>query len=106
MNLRAIREERDLTQKELADKIGVSHTNIYNYEVGRTEPSIEMLIKLSEALDVSVGYLIGAEDEDGKRVSALPSDKDLKLLKAFHRLEPIEQETVLAMVTAFCEKKK
>ena len=105
MNLRAIREELGLTQKDLANKIGVSHTNIYNYEVGRTEPSIEMLIKLADALGVSVGFLVGAEDEDGGKFSVLPSEKELKLLNAFRRLEPFEQETVLTQITALCEKK-
>ena len=99
------KQDPHLKQKDLANKIGVSHTNIYNYEVGRTEPSIEMLIKLSDALGVSVGFLVGAEDEDGGKFSVLPSEKELKLLNAFRRLEPFEQETVLTQITALCEKK-
>lgn len=106
MNLRLIREELGLSQKELAEKLNVSHTNIYNYEVGRTEPSIEVLKQLATVLGVSVGYLVGAEDEDGRPVPQDLPEQDRELLKAFHKLRPFEQETVLTQIGALVEKVK
>lgn len=106
MNLRLIREELGLSQKELAEKLNVSHTNIYNYEVGRTEPSIDILKQLAAVLGVSVGYLVGAEDESGRAVPSDLPQKDLDLLKAFHKLGPFEQETILIQINALAEKVK
>ena len=106
MNLRLIREELGLSQKKLAEKLNVSHTNIYNYEVGRTEPSIDILKQLAAVLGVSVGYLVGAEDESGRAVPTGLPQKDLDLLKAFHKLGPFEQETILIQINALAEKVK
>lgn len=106
MNLRLIREELGISQKELAEKLNVSHTNIYNYEVGRTEPSLDMLKQIAAVLGVSVGYLVGAEDESGRPVPSDLPQKDLDLLKAFHKLGPFEQETILIQINALAEKVK
>ena len=99
MRLKELREERGLTQKELGKMIGGQQANIYNYEVGRTEPSIDILKQLANILGVSVGYLIGAEDEDGRTVSpelTELSEKERKLLKFFDALSEMEQDKLIA----------
>lgn len=106
MNLKLIREELGISQKELAEKLNVSHTNIYNYEVGRTEPSLSMLKQIAEVLGVSVGYLVGAEDEFGHAIPKDIPQRDKELLKAFHKLHPFEQETILIQINALAEKVK
>ena len=52
-----------LKQKELAEKIGVSESRISQYENGSQNPRINTLIKLSEALGVSLKSLCGDEWE-------------------------------------------
>jgi transcriptional regulator with XRE-family HTH domain len=47
----------NLSQIELADKIGITERSIYNYEQGNTFPQRAVLKKLAEALNVSVAYL-------------------------------------------------
>ncbi|MDY6367573.1 MAG: helix-turn-helix transcriptional regulator [Clostridia bacterium] len=64
MRLKEIREELNISQKELAEKLKVSPTNVYNYENGRTEPSIDMLIKIADLLNVSIDYLVGRSNEN------------------------------------------
>ena len=56
--LSKIRKEKSITQSELADLLYVTNKTISSWESDRTEPSLEMLIKLSEILDCSVAYLI------------------------------------------------
>lgn len=53
---------RKYTQKELAEKINVSKDSIYNWEKGRSEPSIDDLILLATVLDVTIDYLVGKDD--------------------------------------------
>ena len=59
--LSKLRRKKKITQKILADKLFVADKTISSWETGRTEPGLEMLIKLSEILDCSVGYLIYGE---------------------------------------------
>jgi transcriptional regulator with XRE-family HTH domain len=55
--LRQLRRERDLTQEQLAEAIGVSVEAISNFERGVHAPSFETMEKLVEALGVSVDKL-------------------------------------------------
>ena len=59
MNLKKLRVAKGISQKDLANQFSVSPTNIYNYEAGRTEPSIDMLIKLADFFDCTVDVLVG-----------------------------------------------
>lgn len=58
-NLKKIRQDKNLTQEELAKKINTSRSNIANYENDKNMPSVEMLEKLSTSLDCSIDYLMG-----------------------------------------------
>ena len=60
--LKAIRIESGKTQKEVYTALEMSANGYASYEQGRTEPSIETLIKLCKVLDVSSDYLLGLED--------------------------------------------
>lgn len=114
MLLREIREEMGFSQKELAKQMGVSPTNIYNYESGRTEPNIDTLIKLSKILNVSVDYLLGIEDDLGikgyapakERISAAEalSGEEEDLLKDFRKLGVFARSSILIQVRALAEK--
>lgn len=51
------REKRGLTQRELADKTGVSHGAIGQYETGRAMPRLSTLQRIAVALDTTVSEL-------------------------------------------------
>lgn len=57
-NIRSLRKELKLTQKELAKKANISFRTIQNYESGLTPPSIKTIEKIALALGVSVERLI------------------------------------------------
>ena len=61
-NVRALRDERNLSQGQLAEKINTTDDSIFSWEKGRSQPSIEYLCALCKALGVSADYLIGLED--------------------------------------------
>lgn len=60
--LRNLRLEKELTQKQVAEAIGLTRNAIVNYESGIREPSIETIILLCKYFDVSADYLIGLSD--------------------------------------------
>lgn len=53
-NLRRIRKEKKITQKQLAEKIGVQPSAISKYETGKVSPTVEQLEKIAEVLEVPV----------------------------------------------------
>ena len=60
--LKTIRIESGMTQKDVHEKLGVSLNCYASYEQGRTEPNIDMIVKLCKMFDVSADYLLGLED--------------------------------------------
>lgn len=61
-NLRKLRDETGISQKSLADKIGVSQQSINKYENHNIEPDISTLIRIADYFNTSVDYLIGHTD--------------------------------------------
>lgn len=53
-----LRKEKDMTQKDLADKLNVSDKAVSRWETGRSYPDIETLQRLAEVLEVPVGDLL------------------------------------------------
>lgn len=54
-----LREQRGYTQKELAKALNITASCLSKYEKGRTQPSMEMLIQLADALNTTTDYLLG-----------------------------------------------
>lgn len=57
-----LRKELNLTQEELAKKIGYTRTAVSAWEIGRNEPSNSDTVKLAEYFNVSTDYLLGKTD--------------------------------------------
>ncbi len=57
-NLRGIREDRDIKQKEIAKVLNVSQNTYSQYETGVISLTAEVLIKLSDFYGVSIDYLL------------------------------------------------
>jgi len=57
--IKQLRKERKLTQRELADKLGISHGSVALYETGDRKPDPEMINKIADFFDVTVDYLFG-----------------------------------------------
>ena len=51
--LKELRKERNLSQKELADIIGTNNSSVCDWERGRTEPSVEMIINICKLFEIS-----------------------------------------------------
>lgn len=60
--IRDLREDHDLTQRELAQKLNCSQQVYSNYELGQRDIPTDVLIKLSLFYNVSVDYILGISD--------------------------------------------
>lgn len=53
-----LRKNKGFTQLDLANKLFITDKAISSWEQNRTEPSLEMLVRIAEILDCSIGYLV------------------------------------------------
>lgn len=58
-NLRRIRELRGMTQAEMGQRAGVAAASVSHFETGQRSPSLATLVKLADALSVTVDTLLG-----------------------------------------------
>lgn len=57
--IRDLREDNDLKQKDLASYLSVDQSTYSDYENGRINVPVDMLIKIAEYYNVSLDYLVG-----------------------------------------------
>lgn len=62
-NIRALREDNDLTQQQLADYLGVAQNTYSQYETGKIAYTAQVWVKLADFYGVSVDYLLGRTDK-------------------------------------------
>lgn len=87
------RKQNKLSQEELADKLGVGRYQVASWEVGRTKPRKDTLLKISELLCCTVSYLQGVEDSTGSNIIEL----------AYFNEQGIENEEQRNQIRAFVE---
>ncbi len=61
MNLKQLRMSKKLTQKQLAERLGVKRTTICMWETGNSSPSLEILKKIAQVLNCSIDELVKEE---------------------------------------------
>ncbi len=77
--LYSLRIEKKLTQKQLADRIGLAISAVSSYESGSRYPSFETLIKLARIFHVSTDYLLGLTERRSIDVTGL-TDEEIELV--------------------------
>lgn len=94
-----IREERklnNLSQDELAEKLGMKRANISNYEAGRTVPPGSALLEMSKIFSVTTDYLLGLSNDAN---TSIPVDENLmQIQRAKRKLDEKEQSRMNQML--------
>lgn len=90
--LAALRKQRGFTQEALAELVGVTKTQVYRYENGSSQPTLDVIKKLAVSLCVTTDELIF---EEGERK---PDDSLLFLMEGISMLDPDEKHVVREMV--------
>ena len=60
--VRDLREDKDLTQKQLAEFLQIHQTTYSDYELGNLNIPVEVLIKLAKYYKTSIDYIVGLTD--------------------------------------------
>jgi len=90
-HLQHIRQTKGLSQGDLAKRTGLKPAAISHFETGQRKPSFDNLIKLADALGVSMDFLFGGGSEHASTASR-------KLLRDFEKLSPRDQDVVQEMI--------
>lgn len=77
--LKSLRIEKKLTQKQVADRIGLAISAVSSYESGSRYPSYEVLIQLARIFHVTTDYLLGMTDKRNIDVTGL-DDSEIELI--------------------------
>ncbi len=105
--LRTRRKLANLTQKELADMIGITFQQIQKYEAGANKISLQMLIKICKILQCNISYFL---DElclsDISAPSALQNNMEDELLLAFRNIKNLRiQLAILELIKQLSNKR-
>ena len=97
--IRDLREDADLTQAQVAEKLYLHLTQYRRYECGQSEVPLDIAIGIARLYRVSLDYIAGiTDDKMGLTRSAL-SENETKLVNGFRRLDAVGQGRVLERVS-------
>ena len=105
-NIKRLRKKKKWSQTDLAEKIGSHLSHVNRIETGKYRPSLPVLIKLAESLEVSLDTLVnGGEEENFKEIKI--EDKNLaQRLKLMDSLETKEKEALICVIDSMLTKSK
>lgn len=98
--IKELREEKQITQAELADMIGMTQDSISLWEKGRRIPNTLYLIPLCKIFNVTTDYLLGRESEYSENAAdtqAQPRD-ELLLLQAYRTMSLGKKKALFNML--------
>jgi len=103
--IRINRKKKGLSQKQLAEIVGINTSHLSRLENGRYQPSIEVLKKLAAALHVSADYLLSSTDEEAEEIK-IQDQSFADKIRLLDSLDGKEKETVVNVIDAMLTKKK
>ena len=101
--LRRLRRDRDWSQGQLAQKIGIDKQRISKYERGLSSPPLDILIQIAYSLDVSLDYLLTGKTNGAEKL------KNARLIERIEELEKLPgeyQETLISVLDSFIKRYK
>ncbi len=97
IRLKNKRRENSLSQEKLAQLLGISTGTVGGYEIGKSFPSIEVLVKISTILETSIDYLIqGQSHVYPENSSETHKLKDMEMSYQRKEFEGLKSELTLA----------
>lgn len=98
-NLERYISESGYTQKEVAERLGVSQSSVTNWVKGKNSPDVNLVMPICNLLNITVGQFYG--EEEAKKEPPIVSDGELldqEIIRRLAQLTPEELEKVDAFV--------
>ncbi len=104
-NIKKIREEKGMTQQQIAELIHMHRSNYSKIESGQREISVDALNKIAKYFGMTIDQIVNFDGAVPQEITV--EDKTLmEQVKLIQELEPEEKNMVFKMVDTFLTKKK
>ena len=103
--IRQLREDKKISQRALAEKIGVSFKAVNFWEQGKVEPSAKYICALADVFECFCDYLLGREDDFGNvNVMRELSEQEKLWLGLLSKLKPSQRVSVIDYINYLISK--
>ena len=100
--LRNLRQDKNLTQLQLAQLLQYTQSNISEWEKGTVEPKASALKKIAEYFEVTIDYLLGIEDDFGVKTVTPTGDtyssEEYEIIKKYRELNEPGKKLVKTVI--------
>ena len=99
ISIKALRKSKSMTQKELAQALGISRATVSKYEAGLRTPNMDMMVKICDVLGCTTDYLLGRSRFPYSKLTTLED----KFLGAFFAADQSEQQAVWKILEKYMD---
>lgn len=103
--IQKLRKENNLNQSQLAEKIGVSLTQLQRYENKGVQPPADILRKLADTFNTSIDFLVYGNTEQ-KAQQSIKDNELLSQFKAVEQLDGKDKSTIKDIIDAYIKRSK
>lgn len=96
LKIKELREEAQMTQKQLAEKISSMQRNVSNWEQGVSQPDLETVVAIADIFEVSLDELFGRELK-----MQVKDGIDAKLERTIRKLSDAQKKALYEMLQSF-----
>jgi len=96
MRLKEVRQQHKMTQKQVAEMLGIPVRTYQNYERGVNDPDTDVLLDLADFFDVTVDYLVGYSDIARATYISLSEDES-HLVDTYRTLDEPGKKAVITL---------
>ncbi|MDL2297507.1 helix-turn-helix domain-containing protein [Bacteroidales bacterium OttesenSCG-928-B11] len=103
--IQELRKKKGLNQTQLAERAGVSLTQLQRYENKGVQPHADALRRMADEFNVSIDYIIYGDTAE-KAVQAIRDNELLAQFKAVEELDEKDRNTIKDIIDAFIKRNK
>ena len=103
--IQGLRKENNISQTALAEKIGISLTQLQRYETKGVQPPADVLKTIADIFNTSIDYLVYGDSEQ-KAKQAIKDNELLAQFKAVEELDAKDKSTIKDIIDAFIKRSK
>lgn len=96
-NVKKAREIAGLSQKQMADALGITQQSVYYYESGQRDIKASMLLKMSQVTGTTISFILGLTNNPNEKAfgtASLSSDES-ELISCYRSCTPERRERIL-----------
>lgn len=103
--IKQLREEKGISQRALAKKVGASAKAVNFWESGKVEPSAKFICALADVFECTCDYILGRSDDLGNvNVMRELNDKEKLVLKLYSELDTSQSKEVIDFINFLISK--